>query len=369
MRSTYAIIVVTVILICIPLRLFAKVTGACANCHIMHNSQNGSNVNADGPRLNLLRTPDSGTASVDVCVGCHSSETAETVINNIPIVYNISEPSSPLAGGNFYWVANSGDAYGHNVRGISEQDGTLNVAPGSTFIQAGCGESCHKSLTLPDYDNSGDYNNGCEGCHQSVQHHSDHPEGIPVPSQAGWYRFLSSPPGHMEAVGGGGVFGIEDPDWEINATSSTHNIYFGGDSSQATAPDYFESISAFCAGCHFEFHSPGFPRFGVDNGGGGNPWLRHPTDVIIPDSGEFADGIVINTAYDPNVPVGKPDLMSFDPSLIEEGDKVICISCHRAHGSDQPDMLRWDYNTMSAGTSGSAAGTGCFKCHTDKDGL
>jgi predicted CXXCH cytochrome family protein len=335
----------------------------------MHNSQNGSNVNADGPRLNLLRIPDSGTANVDVCVGCHSSETAETVINNIPIVYNISEPASPLAGGNFYWVASNGDAYGHNVRGISAQDGTLNVAPGSTLLQAGCGESCHKSLTLPDYDNSGDYNNGCEGCHQSVQHHSDHPEGIPVPSQAGWYRFLSSPPGHIEAIGGGGVFGIEDPDWEINATSSTHNIYFGGDSSQPTAPDYFESITAFCAGCHFAFHSPGFPRFGVDNGGGGNPWLRHPTDVIIPDSGEFADGKVINTAYDPNVPVGKPDLMSFDPSLIEEGDKVICISCHRAHGSDQPDMLRWDYNTMIVGANGPAAGTGCFKCHTDKDGI
>jgi predicted CXXCH cytochrome family protein len=361
------------ILICIPLRLFAKVTGLCVNCHTMHNSQNGSDVST-GPNLNLLINK-SGL-STDVCVGCHSAALGTTwkdAVTGAPIVWNQSEPTfnpqQGLAGGNFHWVVINGDAYGHNVRGISAQDGTLDVAPGSTFIQAGCGESCHKSLTLPDYDTSGDYNNGCEGCHQSVKHHSDHPAGLPAPSQAGWYRFLSSPPGHMVNVGGGGVFGIEDPDWEFNPTSSTHNIYFGGDSSVSTAPDFFESITAFCAGCHFEFHSPGFPRFGVDNGGGGKPWLRHPTDVIIPDSGEFADKKVINTAYDPQVPVGKPDLTSFDPSLIEDGDKVICISCHRAHGSDQPDMLRWDYNSMIVGTGESAAGTGCFKCHTDKDGI
>jgi len=58
-----------------------------------------------------------------------------------------------------------------------------------------------------------------------------------------------------------------------------------------------------------------------------------------------------------------PDIL-----LIEDGDMVICLSCHRAHASDQPDMLRWDYNLMIVDRTGPAAGTGCFKCHTDKDG-
>jgi predicted CXXCH cytochrome family protein len=367
MKAAFMVFVV-IVLSCIPFRLHAVVSGNCGYCHTMHNMQDGEDVNDLGPMPNLLKIPEGGLG-IDVCVGCHSSASSQTIIDNVPIVYNTSEPTKPLAGGNFYWVTESGDSYGHNVRGISDQDAKLSVAPGSTFLQAGCGESCHTSLTLPDYDNSGDYNNGCEGCHQSVKHHADHPAGLPVPSDAGWYRFLSSPPGHMLTGGGGGVYGIEDPQWEFNATQSTHNTHFGGDSSQTTGPDYFESISTFCAGCHYEFHSPGYIRFGVDNGGGGNPWLRHPTDVVIPDSGEFAAGKVINTAYDPDVPVGKPNLTSFNPSLIEDGDKVICLSCHRAHGSDQPDMLRWNYNSMISGTSEDGAGTGCFKCHTEKDGI
>ena len=374
----------TLLLICIPLRLSAQVTGTCANCHVMHNSQDGAPVAKTGdgvgwdgngnltggspqdePQMNLLVTD---------CIGCHSSSTTSSIIttngNRIPIVFNTAGPPvNGLAGGNFYWVANIGDAYGHNVRDISAQDGTLDIAPGSNFLQAGCGPSCHQSLTLPDYDNSGDYNNGCEGCHQSPKHHVGHPAGQPVPPDAGWYRFLSAPRGHMSGVGGGGVYGIEDPDWEANATDVKHNIYFGGDGNIPGPPDFFESISEFCAGCHIEFHSPGYPRFGIDNGGGANPWLRHPADAIIPDSGEFADGKVINTAYDPDVPVGKPDLTSFTSSLIENGDKVICLSCHRAHGSDQPDMLRWNYSDMIVGTEESAAGTGCFKCHTEKDGI
>lgn len=46
---------------------------------------------------------------------------------------------------------------------------------------------------------------------------------------------------------------------------------------------------------------------------------------------------------------------------------VFCLSCHRAHGSPYPDMLRFDYSEMQAG-GGGATGTGCFKCHSAKDG-
>jgi predicted CXXCH cytochrome family protein len=264
-------------------------------------------------------------------------------------------------------VANSGEEHGHNVRGISPADTKLAKAPGSTWLQAGCGPSCHISLTLPDYDSvSEDYNNGCEGCHQSVRHHGDDPASQPVSPAGGWYRFLSAPIGHMLAVGGGGVYGIEHQNWEQGATASSHNIYFGG-SIQPAEPNYYESMGTFCAGCHADFHAPGGAGFWVDNGGNGTPWLRHPTDVVIPNRGEYGNGKVLNTAYSPLVPVGKPDLASFNGSIIEEGDRVICMSCHRAHGSPYPDMLRWDYNGMLAHDPDGAAGTGCFKCHTTKD--
>ncbi|NOR60144.1 MAG: hypothetical protein GQ469_05880, partial [Methanosarcinales archaeon] len=72
--------------------------------------------------------------------------------------------------------------------------------------------------------------------------------------------------------------------------------------------------------------------------------------------------------YDPEVPVARPDLEAIEETgLLGEGDMVMCLSCHRAHGSPYPDALRWDYTKMVAGDAGNWAGTGCFKCHADKD--
>jgi len=45
---------------------------------------------------------------------------------------------------------------------------------------------------------------------------------------------------------------------------------------------------------------------------------------------------------------------------------VTCISCHRAHGSQYADLLRWDYATMTA-HNGTTGNVGCFQCHTSKD--
>jgi hypothetical protein len=350
----------------ISITVQATLTGVCSNCHTIHNSQNSSSVALSGtgvgwdgsgnliggnpepvPYMNLLVTD---------CVGCHSSSTPLTIItasgNRVPIVFNTAgPPTQMLAGGNFYYVFNNGDEFGHNVRGISAMDATLNLAPGSNFLQFGCGGSCHISLTLPDFDNSGDFNNGCEGCHQSVQHHTNHTAGQQAPSAAGWYRFLSSPPGHF-GVGGGGVFGIEDPDWERNATTLIHNTYFGGDGFFPVGPDFFESISAVCAGCHLNFHDDS-----------SSPFLRHPVDVVIPNAGEYGSGKVIDTPYNIDIPVGKPDLASFDPALIENGDMVICVSCHRAHGSPYYKMMRWDYKSTTLAT----ALSGCNTCHTSKN--
>jgi hypothetical protein len=328
----------------------AAVQGNCSGCHTMHNSQDGSIINADGPVEKLLK---------DDCVGCHSSSGSDTIVvsdgNNIPIVFNTSVPTNPLAGGNFYWVqaGGFGDAYGHNVYGISDADATLSAAPAST----GCINSCHTSLALADE------GNGCEGCHNNVLHHGTDPTpGDPENAASGWYRFLSAPSGH-DFLGGAPVVGIEDPNWEQNADADHHNIYYKGTGSDTETP---ESMGKFCAGCHVLFHSPGTTSdlWGIDNGGGSNPWLRHPADYAIPNDGEYA--AIIGSDYDPVVPVGKS--LTGTVNKVELGDTVMCLSCHRAHGSPYPDMLRWDKSLMSTKTTGAGAGTGCFKCHSAKDG-
>ena len=112
----------------------------------------------------------------------------------------------------------------------------------------------------------------------------------------------------------------------------------------------------------------------TSGGVGHSPWLRHPTYIAIPNSGEYRlyntqDNSTIGpfsnlapVARDPN------DIASMtgSSSTVTPGkDQVMCLSCHRAHGSPYPDMMRWDYSQCNAGSANSNCG--CFVCHTAKD--
>ncbi|MEW6220106.1 MAG: cytochrome c3 family protein [Thermodesulfobacteriota bacterium] len=323
----------------------SRVSGVCANCHTMHNSQAGQPVAAAGTGAGWdasgrLAGPAGGPVEsllISDCVGCHSSTTSETIIQvggvRIPVVYNTVPPVNPLAGGNFHWVVANGDGYGHNVRGIAGEDQVLAVAPGKL---GGCNNSCHDSLAREP--GSSQYNNGggCKGCHYQVFHHQDNDR----------YRFLV---GHQ--TGDCYVTGVEDADWEQVADGS-HNLQHGHDrdaSPGALGLARTQSISSYCGGCHGLFHDSTRIR------GAGDTWLRHPTDILLPEVGEYA-------AYNPVTDSSTEAPVAWlDPTQPRRTEAVVsCLSCHRPHGSDQPDLLRWDYASM-------AEGTGCFTCHTDKD--
>jgi predicted CXXCH cytochrome family protein len=149
------------------------------------------------------------------------------------------------------------------------------------------------------------------------------------------------------------VTGGEDDDWEYTSSSIDHNFYKGTNvsySSDGTGLPTQHSITAFCAGCHRVFH---------EEMGSESPWLRHPSDVTLPQTDEYG-------AYDPvnNYSTEAP-VAWLNPGTPAAGEAIVmCLSCHRAHGSDQPDMLRWDYSAMIAGGDGSG---GCFTCHTQKN--
>jgi hypothetical protein len=354
--------VLAVLLACPAL---ARVTGPCADCHTMHNSQDNTAMAFDSSgapdasaNARLLRSD---------CLGCHSAADGGTwkhAITNAPIVYNAARPTygadagdgqkQGLAGGNFYWV-DVADANGHNIFSTDE---TLADAPGRS---SGCVGECHSTFVGP----------SCRGCHLdkmdyisgggsfSFHHADDHTHVITSASQ-GWYRFL------MDKMNWGGVTGIEDPEWEHSATSTVHNVYFGlvqdktttgGMQLQGQFPMQGNSISGFCTGCHGTFHVQ------ATTPEGGNPWIRHPSDAVLPAGGEYA----AYTTYDPLVPVAKPESGTVTGTVTPGTDMVMCLSCHRAHGSPYPDMLRFPYDGMVAG-GGGADGTGCFKCHTAKDG-
>ncbi len=358
----FIIIIMSMLVIGVPLQLSAKVTGVCSNCHTMHNSQDGDAVNAGGSLDNLIKLPDDSAGSADVCVGCHSSTTAETIINSVPIVYNTTEPTTPLAGGNFHWVAAGDDSKGHNVYGLASPD-SLTEAPGKNPAGCGTAGSCHYTLaTAPSESN---YNRGgCRGCHVFTYHHEDN----------GVYRFLKGHDQNPDAsivddrrdiiTNPDYVTGVEDDDWEYTTNNTgDHNYYKGTDevySSSGIALKATHSITAFCSGCHGVFHGPLTLGEGM---GGSSPWRRHPTDIQLPDEGEYG-------GYDPDVDANYSTLSPvawLDPeNPTRSGAIVMCLSCHRPHGSDQPDLLRWAYGNCVAGTSNSNCG--CFNCHTEKDG-
>jgi len=149
----------------------------------------------------------------------------------------------------------------------------------------------------------------------------------------------------------------------------------GGFGSRAATTSYLKvpgnDMSGFCASCHGIFHSQG-----EDNGTSG-AFLRHPSDWVIPASGEYA----AYTTYDITAPVARPSVYTAADSTVTPGtDMVMCLSCHAAHATPYNYMLRFDYDVMTAGgyadiatatgdvsiDAGMGAGAGCLACHTTK---
>ena len=348
-----------------PVFCQAAVKGTCSVCHTMHNSEQGAAVaftrDSSGQQV-LSATPFSKLLKTD-CLGCHTHPGAETIVDmgeaSVPVVLNLTEPTYPpdgsatstLAGGNFHWLVGNGDPYGHNVYGIANEDLRFppTQAPGG-IVRTGECTTCHGTLAVA--------GSGCLGCHVP-QHHADSSEVVTGMDQ-GWYRFLGSVMQRDEQEGPTpeGVVGIEDADWEQSPLTTKHNAYQGFTGPYAS---YLESgsISQKCAGCHGQFHSETTAN---------STWIRHPVEVAIPDAGEFANF----SDYNPLVPVARQSLTADDVgfSAINRGsDLVSCISCHRAHGSPYPAMLRWGYRDwpgIDAHTQQPAV-NGCAVCHTSKD--
>ena len=325
-----------------PSVIQAKVKGQCANCHTMHYSQHGgvlSEWGTKGPYQNLL---------VNSCVGCHTGVNDGT--NTIPYVFSESEPTygtNTLAGGNFYWVAHGCDECGHNVTDIPgvNQDSNFSQTPG--FVSGKTCSSCHGSGNM--------VLTKCIFCHDP-KHHGDDSGPVAGDDEEVKYRFLSFTAFHPYTFQQGsynfyGVAGIEDGDWEYTVSSSDHNEYCGA----ASSGDYSgasHSISRYCAACHWGFYGENTEH-----------WIRHPSDYVLPNSGEYANYIT----YNPLAPIARLEStltgMTVASSTVTPGeDQVSCLSCHRPHASPYPDILRWNYQ----GWPGSGT-NGCNVCHTTKD--
>ncbi|OGW36947.1 MAG: hypothetical protein A2Y97_12675 [Nitrospirae bacterium RBG_13_39_12] len=326
----------------------------------MHYSYEGSEMTYGGRAGPFPELIEGG------CLGCHAQNPSgdENIIEvgkaRIPQVLHHME-NSDLAAGNFYYVAdgyNPDYSKGHNVTEISLQENPpMDVPPAfipGVIIPGGNGPQ--------DWPNQRQLNcAGTWGCHgdrtkddpyEAIYgaHHTDDSE-IDGSTVGKSYRFLY------------GITGKEHVDWEYLATIDNHNGYRGN-----ITHDTMDTISYLCGECHAKFHPN--PKLGGRKEVGqvyNSLWVRHPADIAF-DSvhGGFAGSeYQAYITYSLEAPVAFKEPTGGETE-VDLNSVIMCLSCHRAHASPYPDILRWDYNNMFARNG--VAGTGCLTCHTRKGG-
>jgi len=329
----------------------------CVNCHTMHNSQGGVAPGGNVKRGALLNS---------TCYGCHTTDliTTSNVDGGRPLVLNTSGPvygltgteagHTTLAGGDFYWVSVVSDLKGHNVNGIATQSSRIppggsatNVFDSSRPLTCAGINGCHGDLSRTD-----------EIVAMSQTHHAAE-LSIDGSTVARSFRFLN------------GIAGFEDPNYELTVTSSDHNQYKGAARSGVEGPlsATITTISESCARCHGNFHS-GSGNDGVLDGASvafTDPWIRHPVDYDMGGLGGEYLGYGPSGTYKVATPLGSINVTSAIGtvtlnSTIDKNAIVVCVSCHRAHGSPYDYSLRWDYKNWPA-----SGYNGCGDCHTAKD--
>jgi hypothetical protein len=257
-----------------------------------------------------------------------------------------------LAGGNFYWLEN-GDAKGHNIFGISDIDSRLGLVPpgGSAMsAQMKCAgtNGCHGDRSL---------SSETEAMLKS-HHNNDMTEFKDGTSTAKSYRFLLN------------VKGKEDELYELQPTSGGHhNKYYGIDRT-TEEQNNAGTISGLCAQCHGDYHN-GSGEMAEGNFGAG-VWIRHPVDFDMSEavsSNEYSSyngGSGSNNPYSVITPVATQSTdNTLNNTIYSQDDDaiVMCLSCHRAHGTPNDSLMRWDFK----GWPGPNGYYGCGICHTVKD--
>jgi predicted CXXCH cytochrome family protein len=261
---------------------------------------------------------------------------------------------------------------GHNVDLVAGQDSLIgpnigNEPPGwDDTITDGAGNPIANATWTVQLTCAGQF--GCHGDHsasgndagiQGAHHGNPGTDSlITAPTTVGTsYRFCDR------------IQGKEDATWNWNESVSEHNEYAGSTYNDTGGAADKYTISFFCAECHGVYHTSG------TIGGTTTPWLRHPTDIAL-DRGAGTEYLSYNNdtgQYSLEAPVARPVVDGSSPTATVDptddttssGAIVMCLSCHRAHGSPEPDILRWTYSNIQAG--GGASNEGCFVCHTTKD--
>ena len=119
---------------------------------------------------------------------------------------------------------------------------------------------------------------------------------------------------------------------------------------------YLSGVTDWCANCHGTYHAEG-----------SNAAFRHPVDValdrdVVERYRQYAGdadpaGGSGDAAYLAEVPFESPNLTTTSTTGPQIGDRLNCLTCHRAHASSAPASGRWDFHVARLAEDGLASGS------------
>jgi len=343
----------------------------CGGCHSMHAPKAG------GTAL-LIGIDQSST-----CLSCH-----EHAGDTGPSSYHISTapadmpvgvpPKQRTPGGDFGWLKKGytmtirgttstelSETHGHNVVAADFAyiaDPTNTTAPGGTFTSSNLGcQSCHDPHSAVRRLSDGSYvRGGVVGSATApiIASGSYNNSAIPAAGQAvGVYRLLrglndGSQPG---ATFAGVPIAVAPSTYNQTEATQQVRVAYG-----ATGTNTWGN---WCATCHAGMHSSGNYVHPIDQSLGTGVAAVYNAYVKSGDlTGAAATSFSSLVPYAENtgdIPTLKSHSSNSGAFLNGPGtsDKVMCLSCHRAHATGFPEMLRWNmegefmvYNSLWPGT-------------------
>ena len=316
-------------------------TLACGDCHIMHTSAPTEGGGADQPAGNGFQVP-AGLLRDDIndlCLSCHDASSRATDV----LGGNSGRHSGDVRqAGSLNRMGRSGlPSTGHTLDSLAH-------APGSS------------PPWKPEDENGAGKGLNCINCH--APHGGQ--ESVPT------YRNLRSDAGN-NPLGAGLITynhdspGTNNPGRDVFVRRS---LDFDEAAVDFNEPDPTGSaIGRFCAGCHNLFHgSPGDANIGgTVEGQGYRGFRRHPSGgVNVGAVGGQGSSAALFASRTNRVKVmseaGEWDIPGADVT-------PTCITCHKAHGNDNPFGLIYRSGSGSLTENGDAGGSTleslCQQCH------
>jgi hypothetical protein len=336
----------------------------CEGCHTMHNYLDGSSTSQSQAGAYLLRASDQSS----VCLNCHQ-KAGSTVPNSFYISTADSDmpagvpPAQLSPGGDFGWLKKNyswvdetgprtsrGERHGHNIIATDYgymQDSTLLNAPGGVSFQYPSDRmsciSCHEPHGKYRRSNDGTITTTGKPVMGSGSYDtSTNPDEV---ISVGSYRLLGGVDYQPKSLAGNYAF-IYQPFFAVAPEN-----YNRSESALDVRVAYGQGVSRWCGNCHANMHTAA----GL---------YDHPADQALSDAtisiynqyrktgdltGTDADSYLSLVPFQLGDTTNMYTLKSAVSSTAGpvSGDKVICLTCHRAHASGWDSTLRFPNSTFT----------------------